>query len=813
MKPYIRNTAMKAIILSFVAMLTILQSLPGRTAVAAPADETGIEIQSSAGYQGEIKGQRWFPAHFTLTNRTGRELSGELVVSVLSSYNGSKSDYSVKAELPMDTPITLSLALPSSQLGKTGSLIRFFENSAESGRTVKLLGNNYLSGTLSESNMIGIVARDPDTLNFMPMLNQKGYSIKTLPLQPEQLPEDSLQLNMLDVLLLNDVASDGLSEGQQEAITEWVSGGGTLILSGGAGYEKTAGPFQAIAPVTVQGTRTITSTDSLSSYVGGKKLVLQSPLTVSSATIGDGTAQLMEGEVVLAAQRSMGLGKVLYVAFDPSLEPMASWGGSAGLWAKLMGKVLQNTQAGVVFNHNGYSPYWELQSAVNMFPSINNPQFMMLLYLFLGYVFIVAPLLFVLLKRMDRREWAWWIIPTIAIISTVTIFFVGASDKNSTLAHTIRVMELNGKGEGTQFGASSVFIPTGGDVRMSFHTGQAPLLYENADAGFSGPLGRDLSDDTSLQLVTRTDQGTEIRWNDVPYWSTRRTFLDQETVADTGQLEAAMENSDKGPILRVANKTNAGLSDVHLIWNGQVVKIGDLEIGKSGSALVPVTGAGGQQMYQDYGSQIFPYTSSSSQDTSQRERILLNVYLNSQMNAGKFGNTNRIVVVGFSKDTEPFFQVNGQEVKSNSVTLWAQKVDLNVLMGDQVSIMPGMIIPELKSTTIKMLDQRPNGTIIAAKGELVFSYMLPDIEDVVYDKLMIHSRSMNANPTSVKLSIWNEKQGKWAEMTGNGSSWELQSAQDYMSKDRTVLMRFDVLDDIQYEIAYPQIALEGKVKR
>lgn len=813
MKPYIRNTAMKAIILSFVALLTILQTLPGRAAVAAPADETGIEIQSSAGYQGEIKGQRWFPAHFTLTNRTGRELSGELVVSVISSYHGSKLDYSVKAVLPMDTPITLSMALPSSQLGKTGSLIRFFEDSAESGRTVKLLGNNYLLGTLSESNMIGIVARDPDTLNFMPMLNQKGYSIKTLPLQLEQLPEDSLQLDMLDVLLLNDVASDSLSEGQQEAITEWVNGGGMLILSGGAGYEKTAGPFQSIAPVTVQGTRTIIPTDSLSSYAGDKKLVFSAPLTVSSATIGDGAAQLMEGEVVLAAQRSMGLGKVLYVAFDPSLEPMASWGGSAALWAKLMGNVLQNTQPGAMVSHNGYSPYWELHSAVNMFPSIKNPQFMTLLYLFLVYVFLVAPLLFLLLKRLDRREWAWWIIPTVAIISTVTLFFVGASDKTSTIAHTIRVVELDGKGAGNQFGASSVFIPTGGDVQMSFNTKQAPLLYENVDSGFSGQIGRDIGDDRTLQLTTRTDQGADIRWENVPYWSTRRTYLDHVTVTDTGQLETMVDKSDKGPILRVTNKTNAGLSNVHLIWNGQVVKIGDLEIGKSGSALVPVTGAGGQQMYQDYGSQIFPYTSSSSQDTSQRERTLINGYLNSQMNAGKFGNTNRIVVVGFSKDTEPFFQVNGAEVKSNSVTLWTQKVDLNVLMGDQVSVLPGMVIPEIESTTMKMLEQRPDGVIIATKGELVFSYMMPNIDDVQYDKLTIHARSMNPNPTSVKLSIWNEKQGKWAAVTGNGLSWELQSAQDYMSKDRTVLLRFDVLDDVQYEIAYPQIGLEGKVKR
>lgn len=813
MKSCIRNTAVKAIILSFVACLTILHLLPVSAAAAEPAGQTGIEIQSSYGYQGEVKRERWFPAHFTLTNRTGRELSGELVVSVLSNMNGNKVDYSVMAELPLDTPITLSMAIPANQMGRAGSLIRFYEGTAESGKTVKLLGSNEILAAASGNDMIGIVARDPDTLNFMPMLNQRGYAIKTIPIKPEELPEDELQLDMLDVLLFNDVASDSLSEGQRKAIADWVNGGGMLILSGGAGYEKTAAPFQAIAPVTVQGTKTIADTDSLTSYVGDKKLVLNGSFTASSAAIGEGTALLMAGDTVLAAQRSVGQGKVLYVAFDPSLEPMASWSGSAALWAKLMGNMLKVTQNGAAVHYSGNMPFWELQNAVNMFPSIKNPQFMTLLYLFLVYLLIVAPLLFLLLKRMDRREWAWWIIPSIAIVSSVTIFFVGANDKSKMLAHTIRMVELDGRGAGVQYGASSVFIPAGGDVRLSFDSKQALVPYRSGDASFGGQIN-DLADN-SLQAVTRKDAGTEVRWKDVPYWSTRSTYMDAVSAADTGQLETALEDSDKGPVLRITNRTKVDLTNVHLIWNGQVVKVGDLEIGKSGSALIPVAAAGGQQSYYDYGSRVFPYPSSNNKDTSPRERTLTNAYTNSLMNVVKGGNIlpNQLIVLGYSKGTEPLFQVNGQQVKSDSVTLWAQKVAMEVLHGDQAAILPGMINPAIESTTMGMADQRPEGIVAVTKGELVFSYLLPDVGDVQYDKLTIYSRNPNPVPSGVTLSIWNEKQGEWAEVTGNGLSWELQAAADYIKKDRTIQMKFDVSDDIHSELVYPQIGLNGKVKR
>ncbi|MBW7473205.1 hypothetical protein K0T92_00445 [Paenibacillus oenotherae] len=806
MKPYIRNMAQKLALLSLAFWLTLLLVLPAGTAAAET--EAGIEIQSSAGYQGEMKEGRWFPAYFTLTNRTGRELSGELVVSVQSNWNGQKMDYSVKADLPIDTPISLSLAIPSSQLGERNNLVRFFEGSAENGKTVKLLGNHFLSGTISQSNMIGIVARDPDTLNFMPTLNQKGYSIKTVNVDPGKLPYDSLQLDTLDALLLNDISGASLSEAQGDAITQWVKEGGMLILSGGAGYEKTASPFQSIAPVAVQGTTTLNIGDELTPYIGSKKLPLNEPLTVSAATLAEGEVLLEEKGVILAAKRSLGLGEVLYVAFDPALEPMSSWGGSAALWAKLMGSQLQSFQPGGMIHSNmGYGPYWDFQNAVNKFPSIKSPHFMTLLYLFLIYIFVAAPLLFLLLKRLDRREWAWWIIPSIAIICSVAVFFVGASDKSKTLAHTVRVVALSGAGDGVQFGASSVFVPTGGDVRVTFNTPQALMPYQS-DNGFGGGISQ-LEDD-SLQVATRKDQETDIRWNDVSYWSTRGTYMDNAAVADTGQLETAFEESDKGTVLLVTNKLRTDLTDVHLIWNGQVVKIGELAIGQSGRALIPASAAGNPQSYLDFGGMIFPYPN-STQDDRQRERILTNAYSSTLLNAGQSNGRNELTVVGYSKDTEPALQVNGANVKSDRVTLWAQKVALDIVQGNKVRIPTGMLVPSMESTTMKGMESRPDGRVVVAQGEVVISYLLPSIDKVQYDLLQVQQPLLNANLAGMTLSIWNEKQGKWLAMTGNAMSWELKAPQQFITKDRTVRMKIDVLDENQYETMFPQIGLEGKV--
>ncbi|UVI32584.1 DUF7408 domain-containing protein [Paenibacillus spongiae] len=798
-----------------VCLLTIwalpIAGMPtGRVYAESNGAKKGIDMQASVGYQGVVKEGRWFPVFFTLTNQTANDISGELVMSVRSQWSGQMINYAVKAQLPKDTPIQLSIALPGMPLAKNNHHIRFYEGSSETGKQIALTGTqSYLTNTMTSNNTIGVLARDPDTLNFMPTLNQRGYNIQVLPIEPNELPEDAQMLDALDMLVLNDVSSDSWSQAQVEAITKWVKRGGTLIAAGGAGFSKTAGPLAELIPVTANGTRTITSTAGLAA-ASGKPLKLSSPLTVSDGTAKEGSQILLEEEgVPLAVKWPVGTGEVMYVAFDPSLEPMASWSGSPGLWAKLLQHHLQVLQPGVGFVQMGGNSFWELQTVADMFPSIKMPRFSILFYLFLAYLLIVAPLLFIMLKRMDRREWAWWIIPSIAIISSVAIFFIGASDKNSTLTHTVRTVELTGAGDGLQSGVTAVFSPAGGTVNVKFNEAQSLVPYPN-DNGFGGSGGG--VDDNALQTVYSGSQNAEVKWLEVPFWSTRKTYTDRALVTDTGQIQTVFDSEGQNSKISLTNKTAADMTDVHVLWNGLSYKVGDLKVGSSGSAAVrpkttPYSGG-----YVDYASMMFPYPTNGRNDQYARERRLVNAYLNDSTNkGGAMLGSNQPVIIGFTESTQPWFEVNGKQVKSDTLTMWVQRITIDPVKGDRITLPYGMLPPNIKSTTMAQTESRSDGWMALTKGDLLFEYSLPAIQGAAYEKLSIAISTVSGQ-NQPALSIWNEREGKWAAVTGGGMNWEMK-ASDYVTAAGTINMKYTVSGDMRVETVMPQIALEGKVKK
>src|SRR5690606_25772815 len=115
-------------------------------------------------------------------------------------------------------PIVIEMTVPGQHYDSTNNRIRFVEGEWPAGKQVPIAGDKpYVEARPDDSTLIGVVARDPDTLNFLPILNAQGYKIKTIALQESQLPEDALQIEGLDYLVLNDVPAGTWSAVKLEA--------------------------------------------------------------------------------------------------------------------------------------------------------------------------------------------------------------------------------------------------------------------------------------------------------------------------------------------------------------------------------------------------------------------------------------------------------------------------------------------------------------------------------------------------------------------------------------------------------------------
>lgn len=775
-----------AVVFSLLAAL----SLQTDKAQAAPGDG-GIEVQTRSGFQGFMKENKWFPVKLTLTNQTDSDLKGEVVVSAVSPMSGSMSDYVIPAVLPMQTAVELTFAIPGGVLNKDNSKIRFYKDSFQDGKVIPIIGNDYIDVRGTSSYTIGVISRDPDTFNFMPSLNQRGYDITVIPLTEEELPDDSILLEMIDTLVINDTATSAWSESKVQAIKDWVQKGGTLVLSGGAGYSKTAEAFQAIAPVEASGTTNLSTADVLAS-VGGAPLKLDKPITISTGKAVSGQTQFIQDGVPLAVSQKTGFGSVVYAAFDPSLEPLASWSGSAMLWAKLLQSSLTPLQPGMMYNNSDL--YWGIQQLIDQFPSIKPPNFLLLLIMFAVYMVIAAPILYVVLAKTDRREWAWWLIPAISVVTGIAIFFFGAEDKREMSSHTIEVIELTGQGDGVRSGATGVFVPAGGTVKASFDERLHMISYP------SDFRSGNLSEDGKVQFVSEEETTTAV-WRTVPYWSTRKAWMDGRTMnGEAGQLSLKYEQNNGAYRLNVTNDTPSDLTNVSLLINSQVKLIGDLKQGESGSTAIP-SFANSQSGYYNYGDMMFPYQPNQRIDRFTRQRDLVNTYMNT--NNGIM--SAEPVIIGFSIDHESGYTVNGKEVKSDNLKMWVQKLGEATFDGNRVVVPAGLLKPVIIENNLQRLEYYGNGTMSLGQGELIFEFLVPNAHKVNYDKLEVILNN-NAVTPNLTWTIWHEASGKWVDAT-----IALAAPSEYMIQQQTIRLKLVVTADT--ETLLPQIALEGEAKQ
>ncbi|WP_459965274.1 DUF7408 domain-containing protein [Paenibacillus sp. JCM 10914] len=774
-------------IVLFLAMLLLSATL----SLALPAgqvyaDTAKIGIQSELGYQGKVKSGKWNPLKLTLTS--DRDISGDIVIQIQNNMGyGQQTSYVQRVELPKDTPKELLIGLPGTVLNKDNNQILFYEDSYTKGKPTAFdSGRNYVQASPYQGALIAVLADDPDTMNFMNVLNGKGSSLNQFSIKAGNIPSDPMLLNGLDVLVINNFASDTLTEPQRKSIIDWVNGGGTLVLAGGAGYAKSAAPFADIAPVQSSGTTSVQSLTELE-QLGGKPLKLDGTFTISTANLAEGA----EGGITadgqpLFASHAYGQGKVQYAAYDLAMDPVGSWAGHADAWASLLRNSLpvssQNGMYGGSFMDN-------LNYVLEYFPALKMPSFTLLLWMLLIYAVIVAPILYFILKRADKREWAWFLIPIIAVIASGAVYFVGSADKTRELAHTINVIKLNGQGDGVKSSASAFFTPRSGNYQLEFSENTYLKTGRNQTTFGSG-----LGENTSF--VRNTPEATTLELRDMPQWSLAKIWSESQGTEPVGRFALDLKLDGSGQLTgAVTNETINDLTEVVLVVGGKGYKLGDVAQGASVS--VPQDQ---KQVLKFVGSDLsnilYPYVQN---DTRARERDILNNY----SWAGGYSNKDAYIM-GWSKDRLTTFTLKGTEVDSDQLNYWVQPVSMNWEVSGELNIPYGFLSPEISQVNAPMYASYPHG-IEMGQGMIVGEFPLITEGSVQYSEISIKGTKFNQNVT---MEIWNVKESKWEPVdNSNNEVVYADHPEQYIVDNR---VRFMITASDQTNFTMPELSVKGE---
>ena len=750
-------------------------------------EKKSIHIGAKVGYDGQSQVGTPTPVFVTLKNNFDRDITGELVLNI-STDQANTVSHVVPVEIVSGSEIQLNMVVDGNFNDKFNSF-QFFEGQMEKGDQLAVTGDtNLIGNSVGSTALVGIIAADPDTLNFLLLLKGQGYDLTTVIIEEDFVAETAESLDMFKVLVLNDVITSTWSEQKVDALTDWVAKGGTLLVGGGANYGETMKAITDIVPVSGQGATTLTDTSIIEQFALSENPL--DPIQITQGSLIRGQTILTSNDTPIIAQHNVGLGKVIYTAFDLGLKPFSIWEGRTSFIQTLLSESLIPTaMSGNYYNED---MNWALQQAIQYFPRLEAPPVMLLMLVFAIYVFLVAPILYMILKRVDKREWAWWMIPASAVLTTIIVIYAGAMNKTENYVHNVDIVQQSGDTTIVS-GIGSVFLASNKDISINVPNKQYVRLSPNNSNGNYSSLK------SNKEYVIRYDgDHKELQWNANKYWTTR-SFLKSPAAYgkdEFEQIDVSIEKRNDQFILMIENNTGVDLSHLAFINGGNAELIGQLANGESTE--LPLTSQlqftmSGNQYGYSYGSQIFPRSSNYWEEYARESSLIDNRTL--------IGDS--IKLIGFSYSEQSLYQVNDKKVKTDQLTMW--NVNLMDLIFEQ---MPEsyLVEPVVTSEDNAQLERHGNNNFYLYNGAIMLTYPLNGASSEATATASFQPVIEQYYFNDFNMSLFNEATQAWDIYKGE-PKFELA---DYINVNNAVVFKMETKNG--GEGVFPTLFVEGELR-
>lgn len=567
-----KKTKITALTLLVMLMMSFL--LPSTQAQAAAP----LEVKATAGISGKAKYQSVVPLQVTVKNN-GADFSGDMAINSSNSYEAA-SALVVPIDIAAGEEKTFTFYLDG--LADNGysdaDLFAFYEGNIEKGKKIaykgtKRLQSNFLDPT---STFVYTLTDKSDRLSallrlssFVPQNNVEIFNINQL--KDYTFPEDEQGLAMANVIVVDEVAIADLAQKQQEALLKWVQDGGTLLLGASDQADATAGVFKDYLPMSLSQEMTSIPAETLTKLSGGG--IFTQPISIHTATNHkESLPVLTENNVVLASKKKIGSGEIIQTAFSLGDQPLASMDGYAALLAKII-DIQSISQQGMM--SQGQSPLdqisYELRNINELFPSFEVSVSYMLIVIIL-YIIIIGPVLYFVLKKIDKREYAWWIIPVFSIVLSIGLFIVGAKDRvvqpqvqQSAFYKVNEDSSLNG------YYVESILTNRSGDFIVNTDKNTTAVAMRNYN-NFTGTVG-DLHESS---YIKENANGSTLTLRDLNYWSVQ-SFGGKTSAQNIGKMDVDITLKNEKLTGTIKNNFPFELKDVTLISGVKEVKLGDIK--------------------------------------------------------------------------------------------------------------------------------------------------------------------------------------------------------------------------------------------
>lgn len=412
---------------------------PGR----ATAQGETITWQVTPGFNGAYRAGAWFPVRVTVEN-TGPDVRGTLDVRFRT---GQATTFSQPIDLPHNAKKQIVLPV-AGDTDQTGNLVRADLTLRANSQVLKTERLNF--NAISNWGLVaGVISNDESALPELTNLvrGQQGGQFELMRLTGADLPDRPELLQSFDVLFIHDVDTSAWTAAQRNALQIWANTGGQLVISGTAQVVR---GLADILPVSFEEAGDTASFQSIDAATGWNIFNDTAPPVPILRLTAKPNAEIVlqaENNRPFVVRQSVGTGTITVAAFGLNMVQAA--GDPARFWPRILRLGTERQSGWTAFREQGF---WMLQQALEL-PALRLPSSWALLGFLLLYIVTIGPLNYLLLRRLERREWAYLTVPLLVLVFSGGAYAWGSVGRGQAAILSelsiVRVLDDGQRGQST----------------------------------------------------------------------------------------------------------------------------------------------------------------------------------------------------------------------------------------------------------------------------------------------------------------------------------------------------------------------------
>ncbi|MCC7371716.1 MAG: hypothetical protein IT306_25080 [Chloroflexi bacterium] len=753
-------------LLLVVLLVGSLLQLAQAPVTAAPAQQTpAAQMTVRAGFDGFGKANGWLPIEVEVRN-DGPDIDGEIQI-VITDTSGSRSTY-MRAPVVYSAPAVLprrshKRILMEGEMRVAGQKIQ--ARLLEKGNVIAEQ-DVPLTRVPAGDLLCGVLSRSGPAFDFLPTLELPAplRRARIAHIEVEDLPTRPQVLASLDCLIFDNITTTAMLDSQKAALTSWVYSGGLMVVIGGSSWQRTLSALPAdLLPVKATGLVSLDSLDSLTD-IGGEPIKDQGPWLVSQATLADGNTVVEQDGVPLISASRRGNGTVLYMAMDPTAEPLRSWAGTPRLWRY----VLAHGSATVGVGTTGTSPFsgWGRypRNAMVDVSMLNGPTPGLMMLALALFALIVGPLNYIFLARFGRPGWSVVTIPLLTGLAAVGTFTLASAYRDSDVIVN-KVSIVRGYPDAPAYGRTYVSVLSRKQTTLAIRSGEASLMNS-----LYFPFPRDPAPDAqpwTLKIV----EGMSPAIDEFPLQAGALGTLQVDSQVNLpGQLETDLRVDGRQIVGAITNRLDSTLYDAALIVDYQVLRLGDLRKGETREVSMTLTGnaLAGFGPPNSFANQLYPASSASGRRVAEgARRDILESAFGTGFNAQRFDLVGPTLLGWIDTPAAPLEIVDARPATLET-TLLVSSLPLTLPKGFEGELPPQVI--QRRQLGTATLNRQQSGSYDLASGEsIAFQFSLPSgsakmLLDGLYVNIDGRLRGFpGAPPVLGEVSLYNWQKSEWED--------------------------------------------------